>query len=262
MQRQHVGRDLRLRQHGLYAGDFALAWQEHQQVTRMTGQRVLDGTPGLVLQCFLAPRREMRHLDRIAASCTGQPLRAQPVGQPLPVQGGRHHHDAQVAAQFRLHVQCQRQAKVTGKMALVEFVEHDRANAFQHRIVLQHPGQDAFGDHFYPCARRRLVVEADPVTHGFAHRFAELPGHEARGRTRGNAARFQHHDLAALQPGRIQQGQRHLGSLARARRRFQHQPRMRLQCGMHLRQQRRDREGRRRHRGRIRWRPGKLRICN
>jgi hypothetical protein len=50
----------------------------------------------------------------------------------------------------RLHVERQRQAQVGGQMALVEFVEQQRADAFQHRIVLQHPGEDAFGDHLDP----------------------------------------------------------------------------------------------------------------
>ena len=41
-------------------------------------------------------------------------------------QGRRHHHDAQVLAQLRLHVECQRQTEIGRQMALVEFVEQDR----------------------------------------------------------------------------------------------------------------------------------------
>ena len=45
-----------------------------------------------------------------------------------------------------------------------------------------------------------------------------------------------------LEPRRVQQGQRHLGGLAGAGRRLQHQARMRREAGRDLRQQRRDRE--------------------
>ena len=59
---------------------------------------------------------------------------------------------------------------------------------------------------------------------GLADRFAELLRHETSGRARRDPAWFQHHDLLPTQPVGIQQRQRHLCGLARARRRFQHQP--------------------------------------
>ena len=43
----------------------------------------------------------------------------------------------------------------------------------------------------------------------------------ARNRARGEAARLQHQDLAAREPGAVQQGQRHEGALAGAGRSLQ-----------------------------------------
>jgi hypothetical protein len=108
-------------------------------------------------------------------------------------------------------------------MALVEFVEQQRADAFQHRIVLDHPGENALGDHLDPRRRRDLVLEADAVADRLPDGLAQLPRHELRGAARGHPARLQHHDLPALQPRRIEQGQRHLRGLAGTGRGFQHQ---------------------------------------
>ena len=128
-------------------------------------------------------------------------------------------------------------------MTLVEFVEQDGADAVEHRVVLQHAGQDAFGDHFDARLRRHFRFETDAVADGGADRFAERLGHEAGGRARGDAARFQHQDLA-VEPRRFKQGQRHLGGLAGAGWCFQHEPRMCRQRGDDVGQQRRNREER------------------
>ena len=139
-------------------------------------------------------------------------------------------------------------------MAFVEFVEQDRRHALERRVVLDHAGEDAFGDHFDAGARRHLRFEADAVADGVAGRFAQLFRHEAGGGARGDAARFQHQDAAVAAPGRVQQGQRHLGGLAGAGRGFQHQARMRGQAVEQGRQQFGDGEigaGRNVHRARL-----------
>ncbi|MNT39486.1 hypothetical protein D3C72_1757340 [compost metagenome] len=138
----------------------------------------------------------------------------------------------------------------------MEFIEQDRADGLQHRVVLQHPGQDALGDHLDARARRYLVLEADAVADGAADLLAELARHEHRGTARGHPARFQQDDPAALQPRRIEQRQRHLGGLAGAGRGFQHQPRVRGQVLLDLRQQRGNRELRGVHVQRIRGHGG------
>ncbi len=257
MQRQYVGTGRAHRvQRGLHTRDLALARQEHQHVARMRRQRVFDRAPRLRFQRLLAPWREMRDLHRKPAALAGQARRAEERGQALAVEGGRHHHDAQVLTQPGLHVQRQCQAEVGRQVALVELVEQQRADAVQQRVVLQHAGEDAFGDDLDAGTRGDPVLEADAVADGLADRLAELPRHELGGTARGDATRFQHHDPAAMQPRRVEQRQRHLGGLAGAGRGFEYQPRVRGQAVGDGRQQRGNGEVGACHRARIRVRAG------
>ncbi|HEX2596981.1 MAG TPA: DEAD/DEAH box helicase, partial [Luteimonas sp.] len=64
-------------------------------------------------------------------------------------------------------------------------VEQHGAHPLQRRIVLQHAGEDAFGDDFDPGARGHLGLEADAIADGLADGFAELLCHELRGGARG-----------------------------------------------------------------------------
>ena len=135
-------------------------------------------------------------------------------------------HEAQIGAQVRLHVERERGAEIAVEMALVEFVEQDRADAGELRIVLDHARQDAFGDDFDARRRRDAAFEADAVADRRADVFAALRGHEFGGCARGDAARFEHQDLAPAEPRRVEQCGRHLRRLAGAGRRFEHEPRM------------------------------------
>ena len=108
MQFQHFGVEVPgVLQRAVRLRDLAPAGQEHQHVAGMPGQHVQHRAPHLVLQGLVAAGREVRHLDRERAPAGGQPRRIQERRQPLAVQGGRHHHDAQVLAQAALHVQRQ-----------------------------------------------------------------------------------------------------------------------------------------------------------
>ena len=240
----------------LHPRDLALAGQEHQQVTGVLGQGLLHRAAHLQFQRLIAARREMADRHRVAAALAAQPRRIEKACQPLAVQRGRHHHQAQVIAQLRLHIQRQRQAEVAAEMALVEFVEQDRTDLFQHRVVLQHAGQDAFGDDFDARARRNLVFEADAVADRATDLLAQLPRHEQRGAAGGDPPWFQQDDLAALQPRCVEQCQWHLGGLAGTGRGLQHQSPLRGQVLLDLRQQRGNREERGVHVQRIRGTAG------
>ena len=229
-------------QHRLHPRDLALARQEHQHIAGVREHGVFDGAARLYFDRLVPARGKVRHLHREATAFAAQPRRIEEPRQLLAVQRGGHHDDAQVLAQLRLHVQRQCQAEIARQMALVEFVEQDRPDPLQHRIVLDHPGQDAFGDHLDPRVRPDFVLETDAVADRAADRFAPLPGHEAGRRARRHAARLQHHDLAALQPRLVQQRQRHLGGLAGTGRGLQHQARMVGQAADDVRQQRGDGE--------------------
>ena len=222
----------------------------------MLGQGLLHRAPCLRLQRLVATCGEMRNRHREAAAFAAQARRIQQLRQPLAIQRGRHHHDAQVLAQLRLHIQRQCQAEIGGQMPLVEFIEQQRPHALQQRVVLQQPGQDAFGHHLDPGPRGDPALETDAIADGLSDIFAALPRHELRGAARGHATRLQHDDLPAFQPRCIQQRQRHLGGLAGAGRCFQHQPGAVLQRGQDLRQQCGNREHRGGHAARIRG-PGR-----
>ena len=89
--------------------------------------------------------------------------------------------------------------------------------------------------------RRHLRLEADAVADRLAPPLSpRCRAMNLRGSARRDPPRLQHHDLAAGQPRRVEQCQRHLRGLARARWRLQHQPRMRSQCSADPWQQRRD----------------------
>ena len=230
------------RQDLLRIADLALPGQEDQYIAGMLGDRRFDAALELERQGLVAPCREVRHRHRKTAPGRTEPRCINQTRQRLAVQRRRHHHDAQVGAQLRLHVQRQRQAEVAAEVALVELVEDDRGHAVQAGIVLDHAGQDAFGQHFHASCRGGLVLEPDSITHALPDRFVVLPGHETRGRARGDAARLQHQDATVAAPRGLQHRQRHLRGLAGAGRRFEYQSRCAFQAAQDVRQQGGNRE--------------------
>ncbi|MNN72391.1 hypothetical protein D3C81_1884230 [compost metagenome] len=87
-------------QSSLHPGNLPLPRQKHQHIARMLGQGLLHRATGLRFQRFIATGREVAHVHRITAAFTGQARRIEEVRQPLAVERGRHHHDAQVIAQL------------------------------------------------------------------------------------------------------------------------------------------------------------------
>ena len=77
---------------------------------------------------------------------------------------------------------------------------------------------------------------------GVARIEFERGGHARGHGARGQPARLEHHDPPSCKPRFVEQRQRHLRGLARAGRRFQHQPRVVLQRRTDLGQQGMDRE--------------------
>jgi len=104
----------------------------------------------------------------------------------------------------------------------VKLIEDHQADAFQRRIVLQAPRQNALGDHLDARLRPDLAVQADAIANGLANPLAQLAGQSLGCRARGQAARFEHDELLPGQPRLVEQRQRHTGGLASARRCFEH----------------------------------------
>ena len=97
-----------------------------------------------------------------------------------------------------------------------------RPDAVERQVVLQHPGENPFGDHLDPGARADPGVEAHPVSDGLADPLAQRPRHARRGRARGKATRLQHHDPLACEPRLVEQRQRDTRGLAGTRRGLEH----------------------------------------
>ena len=171
VQQQHLGLDLV--QHARALFEFVLAGQEAEQVAGVLHQGLLHRAFQLERQRLLRARREMRDRHRITAAGAGQARRVEEARELLAIERGRHHHKAQVFAQAGLHVDTEREAEVAVQMALMEFVEQNRADAFEHRVILEHAREDAFGDDFNARRRRYLRFEADAITDGCTDRLAE-----------------------------------------------------------------------------------------
>ncbi len=242
MQRQQLQR-LRVLdslQRALRLRDLAAPCQEHQYVARRLRQRLLHGTAYLQRDRRAGRRRQVRDAHRIRAPGAGQARRVQPPRQTRVVQRCRHHQQAQIGPQRVLHLQRQRRADIAMQVALVELVEHDGADVRPLGVVQQQAGEDALGQHFDARGGSDALLEADAVAHRLTDRLTELRGHVAGRRACGDAARLQHQDAPALQPGRGEQRQWHLCGLAGAGRGFQHQARGLREAVEYARQQRRD----------------------
>ena len=125
--------------------------------------------------------------------------------------------------------------------ALVELVEDQAADAGQVRVGLDHPGQDAFGDHLDAAARR-------PPRRGCGSRRGRPTASPRPSARRSAAARAatRRGSSMTMRPGDagLEQVERHAGGLAGAGRRLQHGAAGLGQRPAERRQQRLDRQRR------------------
>ena len=97
--------------------------QEDEHVAGVRGDGLFDRAARLRHERFVAARGEVRDVDREAAARARQPRCIEETREAFAVERRRHHDDAQVFAQSRLHVQREREPEVAREMAFVEFVE-------------------------------------------------------------------------------------------------------------------------------------------
>ena len=106
-------------------------------------------------------------------------------------------------------------------MALVEFIEENRGDAAQLRILNELPEQNSFGDEANAGAIGRDVFEADLVTDFVPEPAIALRG-DAGGEEPGREpARLEDHDLAVAQQSMIEKDLWDLGGFAGAGRRLE-----------------------------------------
>ena len=143
---------------------------------------------------------------------------SQEVGDGLHVQGCRHHDQPQILAQVPLAFEAQRKPQVGIQAAFMELVEDHAADARETRVVLQHPRENALGDHFDARLAAHACLEPGAKSDSAADGFAEQMRHAAGDGARRDAPRLEHQDLLPLEPGALEQEERHHGALAGARR--------------------------------------------
>ena len=130
---------------------------------------------------------------------------AEPRGEEIGVEGGRHHDHPQVVAQHGGGLPCERQGDVGVDRSFVELVEEDGAVAVEARVRQQHPGQHALGHHLDPGLLRHPSVVAGPDADRGADPLAELVGHAARRGPRRDPAGFEQEYSTVADPGSIDQ---------------------------------------------------------
>ena len=135
----------------------------------------------------------------------------------------------------RLELEGAGQGDVAVEMALVKFIEKNRGDAAQLRILNQLAQENSFGDEANAGAIGGDVFEADLVT-DFVTEAAIALGRDARGEeTGGEAARLEDHDLAVAEQAMIEQDLRDLGGFSGAGRSLEDEAGMGFELGDELR---------------------------
>ena len=138
----------------------------------------------------------------------------------------RHDDDLQIGPRRFLQPQRARERDVAIEMPLVKFVEENRADVAQLRILDQLTQQDAFRDEADARAFRDDVLEADLVSDFVAEPAIPLRRHARRKQPRREPTRLQNHDLAIAEQAVLEQDLRNLRRLSGASRRLQNEPRL------------------------------------
>src|ERR1700730_11380345 len=109
-------------------------------------------------------------------------------------------------------------------MALVKFIEENRGDAAQLRILNELPQEDSFGDESDAGPIRRDVFETNLVADFFTE-LAVTFGSDSRSEKAGREpARLQDHNLAVAKQFMIEEDWRNLGGFPRASRGLDDQP--------------------------------------
>ena len=208
--------------------DLGCARKEDEDVPCAAGQRqTADRGSDLLLEAALVRPFHVLDLHGEPAAFASNHGGAQVPGERSGLERGGHHHQLDPGEQSLR----ERESEVARKMALMELVEDDRPDASELRVGEHAPRENAFGDVPEPGSRRSRLLEAHlPADHvGIAELLSDAPGSHAR----RDPPRLEHDDLAL---DLIEQRRRNAGGLAGARRRLEHDRRVRPQRTQQLRQ--------------------------
>ncbi|MNE12660.1 hypothetical protein D3C80_1054700 [compost metagenome] len=199
--------------------DLALPWQEDQHRSGLFTQGQHHRPRHGVLESLGGVAAQIEGLDREHPSLGLDHRRAiQQFRHPSDVQRRRHDQQPQIVAQHRLALSRQSQPEIGVQTAFMEFVEQHRPDAFQRRIVENHPREDALGDDLDARFRADPALKPGAITDRSARLLPKGRRHPVGRRPSRQPARLQHQHLLIAQPGLIQQVQGHDRGLARPRR--------------------------------------------
>ena len=141
---------------------------------------------------------------------------AQMRGDLVRIQCGGHHQQPQVRPERPPHLKRKRKAQVAGKRPFVEFVEDDEPDILKLGIGKKPLREQALSNDLKsrpfadPALKPHLVADCP------ADRLAQLRRDELRTSAGCEAARLEHHDLAALKPRLVQKRRWHACRLSAA----------------------------------------------
>ena len=96
-------------------------------------------------------------------------------------------------------------------MSLVKFIEENRGDAAQHRILDQLAQQNTFGDKSDAGALGDNALEADLITDFLPKPRTALVGHARGEQPRRYSSRLKHHHFTVAEHSMIEQNLRNLG---------------------------------------------------
>ena len=206
------------------AADLAHAGQEGEDVAVMRRQRRADGVGHGGGQ--VAHGGEVAFAvfdaDREQAAGAFDDLGVQQRAKAGAVGGGGHRQQAELRAQFSLEIEAEGERQVGVECPFVHLVEDHAGDAFEIGVCLQAAHQQPLGDDLDAGGGGDGGVEAGAVADAGAHGLADQRRHACGRGAGGEAAGFEHDDLARAEPGGFAQGERDQGGLAGAGRCDQH----------------------------------------
>ncbi len=172
-----------------------------------------------ILQAVVAGRvggGEVLDRDLEEASLGTHGGRVEEAGHRPGVERGRHGHQPEVGAGGLLEAAEERQCQVALQVALVELVEHDRADAGQAGLGDQPPGEQSLGDVAQAGSRPGHLLESHLPAHGLARALPHLLGDPTRGHAGSEAPRLEDHHLAVAGQAGLEECAGNPGGLAGA----------------------------------------------
>jgi hypothetical protein len=126
-------------------------------------------------------------------------------GDGAGLQGCGHDNDTKIRTKCAMAIQGQGKACISSKAAFMKFIKDNKANVREFWVIEQTLGEEPLGENLNTCMGAATPVQANMISDGIADSLLALLGHVGRSATCGKTAGFQHEDLFAVKPWRIEE---------------------------------------------------------